>query len=368
MGQDVSASAYEIGGDMPGVAVIILNWNGWRDTEDCLLSLARIDYRNYDVIVVDNGSTDGSDRELKRIMQDMACASKAQGNLNMPVSFVELSSDEAASEMPPAHRPGRSLVLIGGEENCGFAKGNDIGIEYALKNLSPDYILLLNSDTLVEKDFLLELVKVGEADKAVGSVQSLLLKPGGMVVDSLGIEPKAYGAVDLGSNSTYKEELLPGDVEIFGPCAAAALYRSEALKRVGLLDEAFFVLYEDVDLCWRLRLAGFKSILAHRSIVYHKRGISACNGAIQKTSLLRRYHSNKNWLMLAVRYYPLRHICPQPLRYMILVGWCMLYSAKLGRTREISAMLYSSIMQRMANRRNPLLRTVQRTWINRTRS
>ncbi|HWQ18710.1 MAG TPA: glycosyltransferase family 2 protein, partial [Methanotrichaceae archaeon] len=368
MGQSMNPRCCESREDPPRVSVIILNWNGWRDTEDCLRSLAGIYYRNYDIIVVDNGSTDESKQELTKFMQDMARASNAQDEGTLPVSFFELSSGDTTSKMPDIRGPGQKMVLIKSGENYGFAKGNNIGIEFALRNFSSDYVLLLNSDTIVEADFLGELVKVGVGDDTVGSIQSLLLKPGGMAVDSLGHEPKVFGTEDIGIKSAYTEGLLPGDVEIFGPCAAAALYRSEALKRVGLLDEGFFLIYEDVDLSWRLRLGGFKSVLAPRSVVYHKRGISAGRTSSEEMALLRKYHNNKNWLMLAVRYYPLRYILPLPSKYLRLIGRCMIYSAKLGRTGEISSLFLSSFGQRMANRKNPLLKVAQDRWIKDTRA
>ncbi len=364
--------------DQPRVSIIILNWNGWRDIENCLQSLMEIDYNNYDVLVVDNGSTDESVQELKRYLQNMAnsiSGSTERCCAAMHGSFVEISAKEAASEMPPANRlPSvsrllsasrleRKLVLIESRENCGFAKGNNIGIEYAWKNLNPDYILLLNGDTIVEKSFLKQLVSVAECDNSIGSVQSLLLKPGGTVVDSLGQEPVIFGTRDIGINSAYVKESMSKDVEIFGPCAAAALYKSEALKSAGLLDESFFLIYEDVDLSWRLRLSGFRSMLASQSLVYHKRGISSGKVPSQKMSLLRKYHSNKNWLMLAVRYYPSKYIIPLSWHYLRLLYRCLVYSFKLGKTKEMTTLFLISLRQRKDNQRNPILKTIQENWI-----
>jgi len=195
-------------------------------------------------------------------------------SFSMVRGFIDISEDDAIrcgdKSVPLENR----MVLIRCNENHGFAKGNNIGIEYAFKNFNSEYILLLNSDTIVEREFLGELVKIAEGNLRVGSVQSLLLRPEGKVIDSLGQKLYLLGARDDKSGKMFYPNSLKGDFEIFGSCAAAALYRSSALIDTGLFDEDFYIIYEDVDLSFRLRLAGYISMLATRSIVYHKRGIS----------------------------------------------------------------------------------------------
>jgi len=110
----------------PKVAIIIVNWDGWEDTIECLESLYRIDYPNYEIIIIDNHSQDDSVRRIKDYSE------------------------------------GKELTIIENEDNYGFAEGNNIGIRYALKYLKPKYILLLNNDTVVDKDFLKELISAGE--------------------------------------------------------------------------------------------------------------------------------------------------------------------------------------------------------------
>ncbi|MEN6514775.1 glycosyltransferase, partial [Methanoculleus sp.] len=153
---------------MPRVSIIILNWNGWKDTIECLESVYQITYQNYDVIVVDNGSENESIEKIKEY---------ARGNLevtsrffdysreNKPLHYIEYSLDETKAEKGKeaeiADLPSwKKLILINNMKNYGFAEGNNIAIRYALKVLNPEYVLLLNNDTIVDRNFLDELVNV----------------------------------------------------------------------------------------------------------------------------------------------------------------------------------------------------------------
>ncbi|PKP61969.1 glycosyltransferase family 2 protein [Candidatus Atribacteria bacterium HGW-Atribacteria-1] len=216
----------------PKVAIIVLNWNGKQDTIECLESLKQITYSNYEILLVDNGSTDGSVKYFKERYPE--------------------------------------IEIIVNEENLGFAEGNNIAMKVALKDKYVKYIALLNNDTKVEPYWLEELVKVAESDERVGSCQSkMLLMSNPMVVDAVGISiTRSGGAIqdgyetrDIGQYDQVKE--------IFGVCAGAALYRREMLTQIGLFDEDFFAYYEDVDLALRARLAGWKSMYVPKAIVYH---------------------------------------------------------------------------------------------------
>jgi GT2 family glycosyltransferase len=366
----MSTDAMDCRQDMSRVAIIILNWNGWNDTAECLQSLIAIGYRNYDIIVVDNGSTDDSPRALKEIMQEIAnssatCCPQGQDRIAVLWSFVELSMDEAAQSMLPLVLPGRRMVLIKCDDNYGFAKGNDIGIKYAFKNLHPDYILLLNSDTIVTNDFLGELVKIANGNDRVGSVQSLLLRPGGEVVDSLGQTLYLLGARDYKSGTVFHPEQLKEDVEIFGACAAAALYRSGAIISVGLLDEDFYIIYEDVDLSFRLRLAGYNSMLSCKSVVYHKRGISGGRRPGKDIRLIGIYHGYKNWMLLALRYYSLSDMLLISRKLIrSFLGW-MFYAFKLGRTGEVFGLIHRSLKIRKQIATNSCIKEIREKWIKR---
>ncbi len=296
------------------VSIIILNWNSWKDTLECLESLYQITYPNYDVIVVDNGSKDNSVQKIKEYCEGKI---KVESKFidynpnNKPIYVLEYTKEEAERGGNPKKEKyfsklpsDRKLRLILSDKNYGFAEGNNIGIRYALKALNPDYILLLNSDTVADPNFLTELVKVAESDKKIGSVQPLLLKKqvNKNIIDSLGMVISKFGKI---SDSAMDKELpnvkLPKTLRIFGTCAACSLYRSEIFRKC-LLDSKFFCIFEDVDLNFKIRLNRLESYLVTTAKVYHARGIS---GKKNSFNLFLMYHARKNKFSIFLRYYSL---------------------------------------------------------------
>lgn len=217
------------------IAVVVVTHNAGRYLDDCFGSLAAADRHglDVDVIVVDNASTDGTAERLKHDY--------------------------------PAVR-----VLLN-RKNLGFAGGNNVGIRTALDQ-GADYVFLLNHDTEVALDFLTEAVRVAQADEKIAAVQSLLLlHPAKDLINSAG---NAIHFLGFGYCRDYRRPAAgwrhTGIREIAYASGAAVLYRASALRSVGLFDEELFLYHEDLDLGWRLRLAGFSDVLAPHSIVYHK--------------------------------------------------------------------------------------------------
>ena len=153
----------------PKVSIIILNWNGWKDTLECLESLYQINYPNYDVIVIDNGSEDESIKKIREY-----CKGKIETKSdffeysedNKPIKIFEFKEEELETKKTINNEfsslsPNKRLILIKNHKNYGFAEGSNIGIRFALKSFNSDYILLLNNDTVVDKTFLTELVICG---------------------------------------------------------------------------------------------------------------------------------------------------------------------------------------------------------------
>ncbi|MBP1911656.1 GT2 family glycosyltransferase [Thermococcus stetteri] len=239
----------------------------------------------------------------------------------------------------------------------GFAGGNNVGIKFALSVLNPDYVLLLNNDTVVEPNFLTELVKAAESDEKIGSLQALLLKPDGRTIDSLGQELLKGGPKDIGIDSPYVR--FDANMEIFGPCAAAALYKSQVLMEAGVFDDDFFVIYEDVDLSWRIRLAGHASVLVPTSTVYHKRGISGEEHSKMNTKI---HYLRRNWILLLIRYYPSTMLLFPRANFNSLIE-AIYYSIRRGELQEFIDEIKRSLWIRRRHIKNPLLIELQRRWI-----
>ena len=272
----------------PKVSIIILNWNGWKDTINCLESLYLITYSNYDVIVVDNGSEDDSIERIKEYAEGkIKLESKffEYNSNNKPIYVLEYTREQAEKcgdfrkeNVFSTLQSDRKLRLILNEKNYGFAGGNNIGMRYALEVLNTDYILLLNNDTVVNKGFLTELVKVAESDEKIGAVGCKLIYPDGRL-QYTGYYMGPYIHHRLRSlynkiwhnrltvaDTIQSNEILEVDV-IFG---AAMLIKRKITEKIGLLDEDFFPGYhEETDWCYRARLAGFKVIYDPKVIIIH---------------------------------------------------------------------------------------------------
>jgi GT2 family glycosyltransferase len=243
-------------------SVIVVNWNGKIFLEECLPALLAQTYSPCEVILVDNGSHDGS------------------------VDFV-------AERFP-------QVRIIENGENLGFAAGSNVAIRAA----RGDYIVTLNNDTRAEPDWLEELVKVVETDPRIGMCASKMLLyhyPG--LLNSTGISLDLAGIAWDRRGGERDDGLEREPVEIFGPCAGAALYRREMLDEVGLFDEDFFAYYEDVDLAWRARSRGWRCMYNPRAVVYHVHSGTGLEGSAFKNRLVGR---NKIWTM--VKNYPSPHI------------------------------------------------------------
>lgn len=217
----------------PRVAVVVLTWQAARFVDGCFGSLRRMDREGLDVevICVDNASPDGTARLVRE------------------------------------RHPEVTLVETGA--NLGFAGGNDAGIRLALER-GADFVYLLNPDTEVDPGFLREAVAVAEGRPDAGAVQSLLLlasDPG--LVNTAGNEIHFLGFGYCGRFRQPAAAVPPEPREVAFGSGAATLYRAAALREVGLLDEVLFLYHEDLDLGWRLRLAGWRNLVAPRSRVRH---------------------------------------------------------------------------------------------------
>lgn len=237
---------------IPLISIIIVNWNGryWLDT--CLPALAAQSFQDFEILLVDNGS------------QDDSC------------TWVE-------ANWPQVH-------LLPQASNLGFAQANNIGIKAARGS----YIVTLNNDTIPEPTWLDALLK-GVSDPNVGMVASQICfwqRPS--ILDSAGIEvDKAGVAWNRGYGDLVSTALAARDV--FGPSAAAALYRRQMLDEIGLFDESYFAYYEDVDLAWRAQKQGWRCQYVPEAKVKHWHSATGEKTPEKKAFLLGR---NKIWTII----------------------------------------------------------------------
>ncbi len=292
------------------VAIVILNYNGWRDTIECLESLNDITYANYDVIVVDNGSYDESLIKMRAYCKNgLRVDSKfaRHSDHQKPINIAEYTHDETKGatcagtrvRRLPSERP---LVLIKNERNYGFAEGANIGIRYALKALDPDYVLLLNNDAVVDRGFLRELVDAASRDRRIGLVQPKVLRYADSKLDDTGVisdrflspAGRGFGEEDYGQ---YDEQTESGFFCATGTCL---LIRKSLLSALAgeCFDPYLFAYIEDVDLSWMARLLDYKVVYCPTSICYHKGG-----GTSGRYNPRRAYLISRNRLRVMIKNY-----------------------------------------------------------------
>lgn|SRR5215472_1542340 len=211
----------------PNVCCIIVNWNGWKDTLQCLESLQRCTYASLTVLIVDNGSTNDSVAMIREAHPD--------------------------------------VVVLENGSNLGFAGGNNVGIRYALAH-GADYVWLLNNDTAPDPEALTSLVAKAATNKRIGAVASICY-----YADNQSAVEAWGGAhvnlwVGFGRNSTRPRP----DDWFHSLNGTSMLISREALEDVGLLDEIFFLYWEDTEFCLRLRKNEWKIAAAPDSRVIHK--------------------------------------------------------------------------------------------------
>ncbi len=289
----------------PRISIIILNWNGWLDTAECLESLYKINYDNYNIILVDNGSENDSIERIKKYCDGkISIESKffKYAQDNKPIKIIEYTREKAemggGNEREVSNLPAnRKLTLIKNDKNYGFAEGNNIGMRYALKALGSDYILLLNNDTIVAQDFLEELIKVGESKSDIGIVgpkmyyydfdgkMDVINFAGGRFNVWLN-QPYLVGARKIDEGQYDKIEQVDF---ITGACL---LIKRDVLGKIALLNSDYFSSWEENDLCFRAYKAGYKSFYVPKSRVWHKDAASTKNNK-NKTFVYYFYGRNR---------------------------------------------------------------------------
>lgn len=288
---------------MPAVSIVILNWNGKHLLPDCLTSVRRQTYRDFEVILVDNGSSDGS-------------------------------VDWARAEYPEI----RVLPLA---TNQGFCGGNNAGIRAALG----DYIVLLNNDTEVAVDWLGELVRYISADRSIAACDSKVLYFHQRdTVWSAGANYTIAGSAEFRGQGRKDSEFAE-PAEVFIAVACSAIYPRRVLEEIGGLDEDFFTGYEDVDWSFRARLRGYRIVNVPSSRVYHK--VSATHAYNSPTYV---YHGQRNVVAVFLKNMPGRLLLKYAALHLLYTGGSLLFFARAGR---LSAFLRA---------KRDAVRVLRKTW------
>jgi len=303
--------------DVPRVYIVLLNWNGWGDTIECLECLLRLQYPDYRVVVCDNGSEDGSIDRIRdwadgrldvRVSPGMDARCLSFPPVGKPIPYFEY--ERAAAEAGGRTGVDAPLVLIRTGGNLGFAGGTNVGLRYGLAKGDLDYAWILNNDTASLPDSLGALVRRMEQDPGVGFCGSTILRyaaPGR--IQALG--GAAYNKW-IGSNRhlglSLKYPLVVDETEIEKRMryviGASMLVSRRLLGEIGLMCEDYFLYFEELD--WATRAKGkFSLAFASRSVVFHKEGgtIGTKSDPMEK-SFLSDYYSLRNRLVFTRKHHP----------------------------------------------------------------
>ena len=290
----------------PRVYVVVLNWNGWEDTLECLECLFRLTYDNFRVVVCDNGSTDSSVQHI---------LSWASGSESAGIKSEGMSS----FSRPPVRKPlrvtllertdceGRTFVadapltVIQNGANLGFAAGCNVGLRYAIAQ-NCDYAWLLNNDTVVSPDALSELVDLAEKDRNLGITGSTVWR----YYDPDAVQ--AYGGTRynkwMARTPRTRTKHMNSQAALDCILGCSMLVQRRFLNEIGLMDEGYFLYFEELD--WAARSKGrFRLGYSPTSAVYHKEGSSiGSNEKGSSRSLLSEHYLSRNRIVFTKRFYP----------------------------------------------------------------
>lgn len=301
------------------ITIIILNWNGHEMTAACIRSLLAMDAQNLDILLVDNGSSDGSAEILTR-------------------------------EFP-------QITVLVQETNLGFAAGCNVGIRHAMAD-SAEYILLLNNDTIVDEDFIREMLIVVESDPRIAAVcpkiyfadKPHLLWYAGADFSLWSGTPKHRGwkQVDQGQFDDYRE--------ITQATGCAMLVRSSTLSAVGLLDEQFWAYAEDLDWSVRFLKGGYLLAFAPNAHLWHYDGATSVKSMGAGSQAVRQFFSTRNMVLVARKHLRWWQIPSYVLGFGIT--HILLYTALRLLRRDFPALLaiYRGLAQGL---RTPLIETAR---------
>jgi GT2 family glycosyltransferase len=336
-------------GDRSRLCVLIVNWNGWRDTIACLESIFKGDWLNCRVIVCDNGSEDGSLNFIKawaegKLDIDIR-AYLSHGYLispfcKKPVPFIEYDKNTAEAD---GNKDDEAipLVLINIGSNLGFAGGNNVGLRYILSRSDPtfkqEYILLLNSDTVVFPNALAVMREFMDRTPFAGACGARLFYADSSPQPSYGCFPTIPRMLvhlfplhklfpqrlfrNFKRLSITPNEGIKAPVKIDYPSGACIMVRREVIDVVGLMDEKFFMYYEETDWCYSMRKAGWEIYYVPDAKIVHY-----CGGSFKDQDLRRKILSLESRLKFFKKNFPSYKVTFLHVMHIISSLYFFLYS------------------------------------------
>jgi GT2 family glycosyltransferase len=273
------------------VLFVILNFNGWKETLDCLEAVLAQSYTNHHTLLIDNGSHDSSLQELSKY------------NNHKKVTFIKQPT------------------------NLGFAGGVNVGITHAIEN-NYENVVLLNNDAVLEKSWL-RCIKEATAKQDASIFTGLLLNGNGKKIESTGDSYSVWGLAFPRQRDEPASRAFDSGF-VFGGTAGASLYRTKVFEDFGLFDEDFFAYYEDTDINFRAQLYGYKAYYEKKAVAYHEHGTTS-----SKIPGFTTYQTFKNTPLVVWKNTPIILLPATLLRFYIF--YTLLYTRAVFRGQFIVA-------------------------------
>lgn len=318
---------------MKSVAIVLLNWNGWLDTVACLDSLRKSTSKDFQVVVCDNASTDGSISEIEDWLVNESVSYYRGKSSNM--SCADLAALSAVE-----------VILIENERNGGFAYGNNSGLRYFLSQPDFKYVWLLNNDTLVSPTCLESLVEKMETDTTVGICGAKLIyhhnrdrvqAAGGAIFSRV-----RGGSVHVGADCSSKDDFDVSLVEqkIDYVVGASMFVRRAYVEKIGLMSEDYFLYYEEIDWSTRGRYF-FRLGYCDSAVVYHKEGGSIGSSRNKKQrSTLSQFYLVRSRLIFTRKHFSM--FLPTVWMFSFLQGVKEAIAGNSGLSRQIFRALFGA--------------------------
>lgn len=293
------------------VAVILVNWNGWQDTIECLESVLKSDYSRFQIIVCDNASSNGSFEKIQRWARgdlDATASSPEMARFSSPFCEKPVGLtivDEQGQMDGPVDAP---IILIQTGANLGFAGGNNVGLRFARDHYGADLFWLLNNDTVIEPEAISCLVARIRETEDVGMMGTTICfydypdvvqALNGSTFSKFTCMSSCIGGGDKWPTEFDRKKIEETTDMVSG---ASLIVSRDFLEGVGLMDESYFIYFEEMD--WASRNQGrFKIAYSPDSVVYHKQGASAGSGRQnERRGLMSEFYMTRNRIKYTWRF------------------------------------------------------------------
>ncbi len=296
------------------VYVVVLNYNNWADTIACAKSILFSNYKNFQLIIVDNASTDNSIRHIKQWLNgDIEPWSPKSDSLRdlfiSPLGKIDYKSYEDTTFLKQQTLPQNRVILIHSNSNDGYGAGNNLGIKFAIAKDDYDYIWILNNDTLVTKDTLNKLVTyAAKNENHIGLIgTTLLFYDAPDKIQAFGGSFNYLFAVqkhNLAHQNFSTQKVKEFDQsELDYIIGASMLMTKKYIQKAGLMPEEYFIYFEEIDIATSCKRNNLSLAICYDAIVYHKESASI-EAEDQKLNSFSDFYAMRNRLVFTKKFFP----------------------------------------------------------------